>query len=553
MKRLLLFSIAAGFAVVSAFAGGLVTNTNQSASWVRNPARDASRGIEAVYYNPAGIMALNNGLHFSLSNQYITQKKEVENFYPYLNQSLYKGSVKAPLFPGFYAAYKMDKVAFSFGFNPIGGGGGATFDKGLPSFEMSPSDLVPALAARGVTAYKLDAYFEGTSVFFGYQGGITFKVNDMISLYGGLRYVTAKNTYMGHLQDVQINLGGTTWLRADTYFNGLASQLGGIMAIPGNMQPIVDGGGGGFTLAQVEGAGFIDAATHTSVVAALGAIGVDATTAEAMNINQIRGAITLATPTLAANQGVAAAKAHLLRDQEADVEQTGSGFCPIIGVNLTLSEKLNIGFKYEFITEMELQNKTAKDFTTYWAGPTADSVTMFPDGEKTKSDMPSMISLGVDYKFNDKVSLSLGGHLYNDKKANYGKNVDYDLNPVTPSLALTNEDVIDRNFYEFAAGLEYQFNEKLLLSGGYLMARTGVNELYQSDLSYSNNSNTYGAGCEYALNDMMKLNFGVAFTVYQDAQKLVPHVLGGTQYLSKETYFKNTMIIALGLNISLSK
>src|SRR5512133_3869796 len=104
MKRLLLFSIAAGFAVVSAFAGGLVTNTNQSASWVRNPARDASRGIEAVYYNPAGIMALNNGFHFSLSNQYLTQKKEVENFYPYLNQSLYKGSVKAPLFPSFYAA-----------------------------------------------------------------------------------------------------------------------------------------------------------------------------------------------------------------------------------------------------------------------------------------------------------------------------------------------------------------------------------------------------------------------------------------------------------------
>jgi long-subunit fatty acid transport protein len=550
MKRLLLFSIAAGFAVVSAFAGGLVTNTNQSTSWVRNPARDASRGIEAVYYNPAGIMALNNGFHFSLSNQYITQKKEVENFYPYLNQSLYKGSVKAPLFPSFYAAYKMEKLAFSFGFNPIGGGGGATFDKGLPSFEMSPSDLVPALAARGVSAYSLDAYFEGTSVFFGYQGGVTFKVNDMISLYGGLRYVTAKNTYMGHLQDVQVQIG-TNWLRADAYFNGLASQLGSIMAIPSNLQPIVTGGGAGFTLTQVEGAGLIDAATHTSIVSALGAIGVDATTAEAMNIATIQGAITLATPTLAANKGVAEGKAYLLRDQEADVEQTGSGFCPIFGVNLTLSEKLNIGFKYEFITEMELQNKTAKDFDIGLSA--TDTITMFPDGEKVKSDMPSMVSVGLDYKLSDKLNLSLGTHIYNDKAANYGKKVDYDLNPATPSLALTNEEVIDRNFYELAAGLEYQFNEKLLLSGGFLMARTGVNELYQNDLAYSNNSNTYGAGCEYTINEMMKLNVGVAYTAYENAEKLVPHVLGGNQYLAKETYYKNTMIISAGLNISLSK
>jgi long-subunit fatty acid transport protein len=500
-------------------------------------------------------MALNNGFHFSLSNQYITQKKEVENFYPYLNQSLYKGSVKAPLFPSFYAAYKMDKLAFSFGFNPIGGGGGATFDKGLPSFEMSPSDLVPALAARGVSAYKLDAYFEGTSVFFGYQGGVTFKLNDMISVYGGLRYVTAKNTYMGHLQDVQVNLGGN-WLRADAYFNGLASQLGSIMAIPGNLGGLITAGvPSSFNLGQVEALGnpAFGAAQHASIVAALGAIGVDATTAEALSLAQIQGAITLATPTLAANQGVAAAKAHLLRDQEADAEQTGSGFCPIFGVNLTLSEKLNIGFKYEFITKMELQNKTAKDFTTYWAGPTADSVTMFPDGEKIKSDMPSMISVGLDYKLTDKINLSLGTHIYNDKAANYGKKVDYDLNPATPSLALTNEEVIDRNFYELAAGLEYQFNEKLLLSGGFLMARTGVNELYQNDLAYSNNSNTFGAGCEYTLNDMMKLNFGVAYTAYENAEKLVPHVLGGTQYLSKETYYKNTMIISAGINISLSK
>jgi len=38
------------------FAGGLVTNTNQSASFIRMPSLDAVIGIEGVYYNPAGLV-----------------------------------------------------------------------------------------------------------------------------------------------------------------------------------------------------------------------------------------------------------------------------------------------------------------------------------------------------------------------------------------------------------------------------------------------------------------------------------------------------------------
>lgn len=167
-------------------AGGLVTNTNQSASWVRLPVRDASVEIDAVYYNPAGLMKLENGFHFSVSNQTIRQTKKVTNNYAGLNDAYglnvheYDGKVSAPVFPSVYAVYKLDKFAFSFGFNPIGGGGSATFKKGLPSFEISPSDLVPSLAAKGATAYRLDTYFKGTSVFFGYQGAVSYKINDMI-------------------------------------------------------------------------------------------------------------------------------------------------------------------------------------------------------------------------------------------------------------------------------------------------------------------------------------------------------------------------------------
>ena len=151
----------------SLLAGGLVTNTNQSAAWVRLPARNASIETDAVYYNPAGLMKMNNGLHFSLSNQSIWQNRKVISDYPYLNNGTYKGIVKAPLFPSVYAAYKMDKLAIFAGFNPIGGGGGATYEDGLPSFEMSQSDLVPMLAGipYNATAYRMDVFFKGSSTF----------------------------------------------------------------------------------------------------------------------------------------------------------------------------------------------------------------------------------------------------------------------------------------------------------------------------------------------------------------------------------------------------
>ncbi len=132
-------TIAAVVMTGSLFAGGLVTNTNQSALFTRLQSRNASTVIDAVYYNPAGLTKLEDGFHFSLNNQTIGQTKTITTTYPYLAGSPveYVGTVSAPVFPSVYAAFKTGKMAFSAGFNPIGGGGGAKYDNGLPSFEMS--------------------------------------------------------------------------------------------------------------------------------------------------------------------------------------------------------------------------------------------------------------------------------------------------------------------------------------------------------------------------------------------------------------------------------
>ena len=122
----------------SVMAGGLVTNTNQSAGFTRFLSRNASTWIDAVYFNPAGVSTLGDGFHLSLNNQTIGQSKSILNNYSYLTGTPkeFIGNVSAPLFPGVYMAFNTGKWSFSAGFNPIGGGGGATYDDGLPSFEM---------------------------------------------------------------------------------------------------------------------------------------------------------------------------------------------------------------------------------------------------------------------------------------------------------------------------------------------------------------------------------------------------------------------------------
>src|SRR5512145_1497372 len=189
MKKQFLLMITSVFIISTAYGLGIVTNSKQSAYWLRTLVRDGSIGNDGVFYNPAGLTKLEDGFHFSLNSLTIFQSKDVENDYTFLRPTPKKfyGDIKVPVFPAFYATWKKNKIAVSFGFNPIGGGGGATFDNGLPSLELPVSDMIPTINALGdplgisATSYKSDVYFKGTSVYFGYQLGITYQITDVIS------------------------------------------------------------------------------------------------------------------------------------------------------------------------------------------------------------------------------------------------------------------------------------------------------------------------------------------------------------------------------------
>ncbi len=542
--RKILTLIAGTLITGNLLAGGLVTNTNQSASWVRMPARNASVHIDAAYFNPAGLMKLENGFHFSINNQTIFQTRTITSTYQYLNDRVdgvrtYKGNVVAPLFPSVYAVYKMDKFAFSLGFMPIGGGGGATYEDGLPSFEVGQSDLVPALAASmGATAYRMDVNFEGSSTFLGYQGAVSYKITDWISVAAGARFVTAKNNYTGYLKDIQVNTA-SGWLPASTIMTGIAGQAktGG-----DNLAPIITAGAGGFTAAQLVGAGQMTAAQRDALYAGLTSLGV--ANASSLTILQSQTAFYGA-------EQVYKNRSTLLSNQEADAEQKGSGFAPFFSINISPVENLNIAIKYEMATKLELENNTTKDLTTGFLGenPT-QPITKFPDGAKIRNDMPAMLAVGAELKVS-KFNLAAGINYYFDKTADYGHTYDATLQNSTDwPVAYTNEDIIEKNGFAVQAGAEYNISDKILVSAGYAWANKGVNSKYQSDLTFANATSTIGLGGAYTIKDKFTINIGGGYTMYTKDEKVIGHFLGSAPVTSWETYTKNTIMFGIGLDVS---
>ncbi len=119
MKKLTLF-VALFMLFQVTFAGGLLTNYNQSAQYIRMLSRNASLDIDGVFYNPAGLVKLEDGWHFLFSSQTIWQTREITSSFPLLNNDSYKGETFVPVFPDFYAVYKRNKWAFSLGVTPVG-------------------------------------------------------------------------------------------------------------------------------------------------------------------------------------------------------------------------------------------------------------------------------------------------------------------------------------------------------------------------------------------------------------------------------------------------
>ena len=186
----------------STFAGGILTNTNQNATFLRNPSRNAAIAIDGVYNNPAGIAFLPQGFHLSVSWQAAWQKRvmDVNNQLFGMNAEI-KGETKAPVIPSFQAAYVInDKWSVSAQFAVGGGGGKCEFAEGLPMFE----ELVGGMLYKAqASSYALNQNLTGEQYFYGFQVGASYKVTDNFSVFGGARGVLANCTYTGSITNIK--------------------------------------------------------------------------------------------------------------------------------------------------------------------------------------------------------------------------------------------------------------------------------------------------------------------------------------------------------------
>ena len=517
----------------SLLAGGLVSNNNQSAMFTRLQNRNASTSIDAVYFNPAGLTRLGNGFFASVNNQTITQTQKINSDYKYLNGTPkeYIGNVKAPVFPGVYLVYNTGKLSFSAGFNPIGGGGGAEYKTGLPSFEMMIADIPPSLTAQGIptSKYSADIYFKGSSVYFGYQANVGYKINDKLSVAVGARLVTASNKYEGYLKNISINpnypaFGAYTggMVLARDFFNSGAAFLN-TLAVSATASA---------TLLTNTITGGVPAATPLSAMPAelvagvtqlLGAAGISAS---GMNIGTAAATLNAVAPAFTDKANTMAANAAGTTDITVDASESGTGITPIISANYSPSDNLNIAVKYEFKTELNLKTKVVN----------GQGGGIFVEGQTIIADMPAELSLGVDYRPVKKLLLSASFDEYFDK------NVDYD------GSESINLDEIDKNFAQYGLGAEYSLTEKLRISAGWTHTETGVNLNYQSDQSFSTNTNSFGAGFGYRISPMIDLNLAGQYTFYNDGKKPYDPRLSFDPNIYTETYKKVTWMIALGLD-----
>lgn len=425
MKKLLLISAATLIVSNSTFAGGILTNTNQHAAFLRMLSRGATTEIDGALSNPAGLAFLpKDGFHVGLSIQSAYQTRNIDASFMTYNgvsatgptvadkpfEKYYEGTAAAPVIPSLFAAYKKGEWTISGFFAITAGGGKASFDDGLPMFDASAMAGIfqEGLKAEKPTVITPDMYditsaMDGKQYIYSLQLGLSYKATEWLSVFGGGRM---------------------------NYFTG---------------------GYKGFLNAIVKG-------TDTNL-------------------------LPLAL----------------------DCDQTGWGLTPVIGVDAKLG-KLNIGAKYEFKTNLNIENNTKN---LQYPPSAKDMVAPYEHGVNTPYDIPAMLSIAAAYEFLPVLRASVEYHFYDDKNA---------------GMANGKQKYLTKGTNEYLAGIEFDVTKQLTLSCGGQITDYGLSDNYQSDTSFSCDSYSLGVGAKIKMNKHLNLNVGYMWTNYEDYTKNQPTI-----------------------------
>ena len=498
-----------------AFAGGLLTNTNQHIAFNRMMSREASIGIDGVYYNPAGVAFMDDGTYFSINWQTVAQTRTIENEYTLFNnntnnptaQRQFKGKAFAPVLPSFQFAYNKNNLSLQANFAVAGGGGKCKFDDGLGSFEKIVSETAmgavglanaidgtinQALQTTGMQiftndamfgtkgTYSFNSYMRGRQYYFGLSVGAAYKLNSNWSVYGGLRTVYASCNYYGYVKDIKV----------------------------GNMP-----------LYQV-----LDPSKSNSA------------------------------------------------DIELNCDQNGWGFTPIIAIDYKLRH-WNFSAKYEFKTRMRLKNESvnrtpsignlpanlasafsangfdektsaailnSKNVTdamvslkTQFDQKLDEAIGEYADGKSIACDIPALLTLGVGYSPIDPLRINVGYHYFWDKQATAYNN---------------KNEKLSRGTIELNAGVEYDASKLVTVSAGWQNTNYGLTREYMEDKSFVTSSNSIGAGVCLHLTNKLDLNLAYFTTLYGHEKTSEESTLGTTKLSYNSDYTRTNHVFGVGVD-----
>ena len=481
--------LACALSATSAWAGGLLHNTNQSIAWQRMMARGATNEIDGIYSNPAGTAFLNHdGWMLSLNIQSASQHRDVLATFPLFptddHTKKYEGKASAPVIPSLYAAYKRNKWTYSAFFGFTGGGGKCNFESGLPMFDSQVmagiySKTSSLLATQpmlknivGADAimpdmYNINSSMKGRQYIYGFQLGAAYQFNSHWSAFAGLRLNYFDGNYVGH---VDATIGDALRQRA----------IAAMAALTPEQQ-----------------------AAYLPTVGALSQ----------------EGGLT-----------------HIA----LDCNQTGWGVTPILSVNYKVAG-LTLAAKSEFKTNLSIENDTKKQEATAM-GQASEELenTMkaaYGHGVNTPSDLPAVLYVAAGYEIiPNKLRAALEYHFYDDKHA---------------EMANDKQKYLTHGTHEILAGVEWDINKTFTISGGFQNTDYGLSDNYQTHTSFSCDSYSLGFGGAVNITEKIRLNAGYFWTTYKDYTKEVPAGTPGycnTTLSGKDVYSRTNKVFGIGVD-----
>ncbi len=463
MKKIatLLLAIAT---VATATAGGLMTNSNQSAAFLRSIARGTTLDTDAVYNNPAGTAFMTDGWHFGINNQMAYQTRTTDSSYKlfqygagngnmlslddkgyisYLPKE-FKGEVFSPVIPSFHLTWKKNRWAVMLGMGVNGGGGTIEYDNGLASFERMFAALPAGMKQLGINAtqYDLDMYLKGSSMTLAGNLGVAYRITDWLSAAAMVRVGVANNAYEGYLKNINVNVGGQM-MPATQLFAGAYSQL------------------------------------EAQLNAALGAYGQGFLTSEAGQT--LVGAMT----TVKENE-------IKTLDHTLDVKQSGVSISPVLALYAQKNGwAASVKYEFKMATELEIESALVSA-----SDPVINA--LFPDGAKVKAETPALLAVALSRQMGN-VKVTAEWHEYFDKDAENSFS-----------------SCVEGNTMEYLLGAEWQINDKWLVSCGVQRTQYDLNENAYSDMNFSTSSWSTGIGIAYNFSEKLRLNVGFMPTFYEE-------------------------------------